>query len=83
MQKGVKQRVKALAVGAFLAGMGPLTAMAADTPNPKIYDDRLEVFPRSVTLELSGTALDWLLLIGLSVLILVVLFKHARRTHLD
>ena len=82
MRKGVMWRVKALAVAAFLAGMGPLTALADDT-KPKVYDDRLEIFSKPVTLDNSGTGLVWLLLIGLAVLTLIVLFKHARRTHLD
>jgi len=59
----------------------PLVAMAAD--DSKVYDGRLEGYPRSVTLELGGTALSWMLLVGLGILCLGALFKSAKRSHLD
>lgn len=48
------------------------------------WEGRLEGFSQVVRLEKPGsTALYWLLLIGLGVVALIVLFKDAKRTHLD
>jgi hypothetical protein len=52
-------------------------------PEEEIYDARLLGYEQRVALEDSSTALTWLLLIFLAVLALGVLFKDARRTHLD
>ena len=50
----------------------------------EVWEGRLEGFSQGVRLEHTGsTALYWLLLIGLGVVALIVLFKDAKRTHLD
>jgi hypothetical protein len=49
----------------------------------KIYDARLEGYGTNVTLENSSTALMWLLLFVLAALCVGVMFKNAKRTHLD
>jgi hypothetical protein len=49
----------------------------------KYYDARLEGYPTNVTLDLGTTALTWLLFVFLSVVCIGVMFKSARRTHLD
>ncbi|MGD1278671.1 MAG: hypothetical protein ABR964_15775 [Tepidisphaeraceae bacterium] len=66
--------------GFWAVAATPLAALA-DEKQP--YDGRLEGYGRSVTLDSSSGSLLWLLLIGLAIVILSVLFKNARRTHLD
>lgn len=71
--------------GALVFGLTLLTmpqAVLAQDDMPK-HDARLEGYAESVLLQGSGTAMTWLLLLGLAVLCLSVLFKDARRTHLD
>lgn len=71
-------------LGGGLALLGvmiaPLTALADD---PEPYDARLLGYPQSVQLESGSTALSWLLLVVLGLLVFGVLFKDAKRTHLD
>lgn len=47
------------------------------------YDARLDTYAENVKMEASSTALTWLLLVGLGIVCFAVLFKDARRTHLD
>lgn len=48
------------------------------------WEARLEGFTEPVRLQEPGsTAPYWLLLVGLGVVALIVLFKDAKRTHLD
>jgi hypothetical protein len=47
------------------------------------HDARLENYAQSVVMDGGGTAMAWLLLVALAVLGLSVLFKDARRSHLD
>ena len=60
---------------------------AADKTNEvdkEEWEGRLEGYAQVVRLESPGsTAPYWLLLVGLSVVALIVLFKDAKRTHLD
>jgi len=73
-----------LLAAAFVIGsaiVSPGAALAQD--EEKIYDARLEGYPGNVTLESRSTALMWLLLVVLAALCVGVMFKNARRTHLD
>lgn len=64
--------------------LSPLNALAQDQPKPIApYDGRVEGYGKQMTLDAGTSALTWLLLIFLGVICLGVLFKHARRTHLD
>ncbi len=44
---------------------------------------RLEGYPVQVRMASSGTALTWLMIGFLSAITIAVLFKNAKRTHLD
>ena len=46
-------------------------------------DARLEGYPMNVSVPSDSTALTWILLIFLGMITLSVMFKNARRTHLD
>ncbi|HMB95696.1 MAG TPA: hypothetical protein VKK61_06620, partial [Tepidisphaeraceae bacterium] len=61
----------------------PLFALAAEDVDEKLYDARLENYGGNVTLENSSTALIWLLLVVLAAVCVGVMFKNAKRTHLD
>ena len=63
----------------------PLVTFASSNENGEreIYDARLEVYPKNVTLDAGGPALTYFLLLVLGGLCLGVLFKNANRSHLD
>ena len=61
--------------------LAPALALADDAPEP--YDARMLGYPSSVQLDGGGTALSWIVLVLLGVLTIAVLFKDAKRTHLD
>lgn len=69
----------------FFAAMGvlmtPLMALAED--EEPIYDARLENYKAAVKVPEASAALSWLLLILLTIICLAVLFKNAKRTHMD
>ena len=46
-------------------------------------DARLEGYETKVTVDSDSTALSWLLLVFLAMVALGVMFKSAKRTHLD
>ena len=77
----MKQRFLSLAVACLTTLSTPIAALAQE--EPKSYDARLEGYPSNVTLEGGTTALTWLLFVFLSVVCIGVLFKNAKRTHLD
>jgi hypothetical protein len=62
----------------------PVAALARQVEEPpEILDARLEGFSKSVTLSSHSTALVWVVFLILAFIALVVLFKDAKRTHLD
>ena len=65
----------------IVLAVAPLASRAAEEKEP--YDGRLEGYGKVVTLDTGGTALDWLLVVGLGVLALGGMFKSANRSHLD
>ena len=58
-------------------------ASSSSDDEPEIYDARLLGYDKTVQLDSGSTALSWVLLIVLGVVTLGVLFKDAKRTHLD
>ncbi len=82
MMHDMRDRIICLAVAVLLVVMSPLSALAADDPS-KVYDGRLEGYGRNLTLDAGGSALIWLLFIGIATIGLGVMFKNAQRSHLD
>lgn len=83
MMRGMRRRFLALLIVLLTLTAAPLSARADDTNAPKDYDGRLDDFGKQVTLDGGGTALSYFLFAGLGVIALGILFKDARRTHLD
>lgn len=60
-----------------------LTPLAAWADDDEVVNARLEGYAASVKLEPGSSALTYLLLFFLSAIAAAVVFKNARRTHLD
>lgn len=81
MMTFMKQQLLAWVLAAMVFLTAPGMAMAQDEEKP---DARMEGYAENVKLaEPGSTALTWLLLVGLGVICFGVLFKDAKRTHLD
>ncbi|HEY1629490.1 MAG TPA: hypothetical protein VGF52_06505 [Tepidisphaeraceae bacterium] len=78
----MKQKLLGFLFAAMIMLMCPAMLLAQEEDS-KLYDARLENYGSNVTLENSSTALLWLLLIVLGAVCVGVMFKNAKRTHLD
>ena len=67
---------------ALLIGTLAGPAMAADDPEIKPYP-KIEGYDQNVRVEEASTTFTWALLIFLGVICVGVMFKNAKRTHLD
>lgn len=76
----MKLRLIAICCG-VIQFLSPALSYAQELDNNG--DARLEGYSLPVRLAASGTALIWLLFLFLGGLALAVLFKDAKRTHLD
>ena len=69
----------AAAIGLSLLWPAPAPAQEEEVK----YDARLDGYETKMHLDSDNTALTWLLLVALSMVALGVMFKNAKRTHLD
>jgi hypothetical protein len=80
-----KQKLTILAATVLAVLAQPVLLLAADSA--EIYDARLEGFYDQQTVKSfalpGGSSLTWIIMIVLTVICIGVMFKHARRTHLD
>jgi hypothetical protein len=84
MMQQMRNRLIGCVIAFAAAVLSPLMALAQDQPKTIApYDGRLEGYGKQVTLDAGSTALTWLLLLFLGMICLGVLFKNARRSHLD
>ena len=65
----------------LVAVLAPAAALAQEEAVER--DARLEGYPSNVALDSDSTALMWILLIFLGGIAMGVMFKNAKRTHLD
>jgi hypothetical protein len=81
----IKKTIRAVCLAVVLALSIPSTSLARndDEDQPKEYDARILGYTQDVDLKTGSTALSWLLLIALGVVSVAVLFKDAKRSHLD
>lgn len=82
MMRTMKQPALAMFYGLLIPLLTPMLALAQD--EEKYHPDaRLEGYASNVSTGGGTTALTWLLLVFLGVICFSVLFKNAKRTHLD
>ena len=81
----LKKWFAAFCLAIAVAANSPGTALASssDDEESKVYDARLQGYDKNIQLDSGSTALSWLLLAALGVMCMAVLFKDAKRTHLD
>ena len=77
-----RSRAAGMLLALLLCGAMPGAAHAVEDERV-VVDARLETFPGNVTLDPGSTAFTWIVWSILTVLALSVLFKNAKRTHLD
>jgi hypothetical protein len=83
MRRGLlRRRFLSVVLVLLLLGAAPMSAMADDS-KPDTYDGRLDDYNRQVTLQGGSTALTYFIWVGLGVAAVIVMFKDAKRTHLD
>jgi hypothetical protein len=80
-QPNMQRHLFTVALAVMAVAMLPMTVLADAIPD---YDGRLDGYNGiSPTVDGGSTALQWLLLIGLSAVAFGVLFKNSNRSHLD
>jgi hypothetical protein len=79
----LKRWMLAAALALVLVASAPVHASSSDDEESTPPDARLSGYDKNVVLDSSTTALTWVLLIVLTIVTLGVLFKDAKRTHLD
>jgi hypothetical protein len=77
-----KKLLAGMVIALLTVGIAPQSALADD--QSKSYDGRLDDYgkEKNVTLD-GGTALSYFVWIGLGLVGLLVMFKDAKRSHLD
>jgi hypothetical protein len=65
------------------SGLPAAPAWAASGSDREVVDARLEGYTPDVTMQGTGTATIWFIAVGLGILCFGVMFKNAKRTHLD
>jgi hypothetical protein len=76
----MKQRILSFCVAALTVLYAPLLALAEDEVK---YNPRLVGYKTNVAVPDRSSALTWILLLFLAAICVAVLFKNAKRTHLD
>jgi len=80
MMKQMKQKLLGIVFAAAFLLFQPAVLLAA---GEETTDARLEGYLNSVTFPASSSALTWLIWAVLAAIGIGVMFKNARRTHLD
>lgn len=80
MMLDMKDKLLTWAMAAALLLFSPTAALAQDED---AIDALRTGYSQTVAVDGGSAALTWLMLVGLGVVCFAVLFKDARRTHLD
>ncbi len=83
MIQGMKSLLLSLVLAVVVIAATPAVSQAKQYEEERIYDARVDGYTESTWIEEGSSALTWILLIGLGVICFSVMFKNARRTHLD
>ena len=75
----LRRHTVALALGVALVGPAVSRAQEEEVK----HDARLDGYDTKVQVDSDNTALTWILLLALSAVALGVMFKNAKRSHLD
>ena len=80
-KKSRRLLVASMRVCLFVAALSPAAALGQEEEVER--DARLEGYATKVALDGDSTALTWILLVFLGAVTMGVMFKNAKRTHLD
>lgn len=84
MIHNMKRFVIGCLCGAIMLAMGASQALAASSDDAEAkVDARLQNYAQSPVIPGGGYSTSWMLLAALGVLCMIVLFKNAKRSHLD
>jgi hypothetical protein len=79
----IKKSLAALLLAVSLIATTPHSAMAKADDDEAHYDARVQGYSPDVELKSGGSGGNWVLLIFMGVVCMAVIFKDARRSHLD
>ena len=80
---GLKKSLAAILLAVSFVAATPHSAMATREEDIEHYDGRLQGYDPDVELKSSSTGMAWILTVCLGVVCVVVIFKDAKRSHLD
>jgi len=81
--RSVKKSAAAFLLAVSLIACNPHSAMATREEDIEHYDARVQGYDPTVELQSSSTGMAWMLVIVLGVVCIAVIFKDAKRSHLD
>ncbi len=83
MMRGMKRRLLTIFLAVMTLALPLRPAFGGADEEEQRPNVRLSGYPRSVESEKSGTALTYILLILIAGVCVAVMFKDAKRSHLD
>jgi hypothetical protein len=78
-----KRYAAALCLAVSLIACNPSHALGRDDPDAVHYDARVQGYTPDVELKSGGTGMMWVVMILLGAICVSVIFKDAKRSHLD
>lgn len=81
--QSIRKYVAASVLALTLISCAPHSALASNDDEDEHYDARVQGYDPSVELKAWGAGGSWMLLVLMGVVCVAVIFKDARRSHLD
>ena len=78
-----KWLIGSLAAVVLMTGAAPALARTQEDEETALKEGRLEGYGEVVALPSAGSGLLWMMFMLMSVVMIAVLFKNAKRSHLD